>query len=106
MCSIACYWHTGGVADGRTGGAGSDADYVCRFFSPWVGISEDHATGSLATVLGPLHLAAGRGAQGVKLRSLQLSQRPSQLDVTVSGDSVTVGGHAHVVLDGRLLVQV
>ena len=67
-------------------------------------LSRLHA-GSLYTVLGPHHLGCGHTAQAV-MKALQCSHRPGLIDVEVLAEQqqVKIGGHACVVLEGRLLV--
>jgi len=92
--------------------AGAGRHWKTRMFYPAAGVAEDPATGSAA---GPLavHLARhgriGFGEQ-VEIRQGEEIGRPSRLWATAEGDkdlitSVRVGGHAHVVAEGRLRID-
>jgi trans-2,3-dihydro-3-hydroxyanthranilate isomerase len=73
-----------------------------RFFNPSVGISEDAATGSAAGPLGCYLTARGLVAPGATLVVEQgyTMERPSRIEVAVSGDRVRVSGSAVVVAEG------
>lgn len=74
-----------------------DVDYVCRFFPPSVGISEDPATGSIHCTLAPYW--ADR-LNKTELRVRQLSPRGGSMRCTVAGDRVTIAGQARLYLQG------
>jgi len=68
---------------------GSDSDYVCRYFAPGYGISEDSATGSLQSSLAP-YWAQRLGLSQLHVR--QLSERTGELWCELRGDHVVVKG--------------
>jgi PhzF family phenazine biosynthesis protein len=76
-----------------------DVDYVCRFFPPSVGISEDPATGSIQCTLAPYW--ADR-LNKRELRVQQLSPRGGSMRCTLAGDRVKIAGHARLYLQGVL----
>jgi trans-2,3-dihydro-3-hydroxyanthranilate isomerase len=80
----------------------SGAVAYARFFNPVMGISEDPATGTAA---GPL-VASGQVADGgtVVVEQGHAVGRPSQIQVTVSGPRVRVGGSGLVVAEGTLTI--
>ena len=100
-------------------------DFLSRFFAPWMGIPEDHVTGSAHSVLGPywserlqvrdnngLLLVAVAGEQrtidgkGLLLRARQCSPRGGDLTVRVDAEKqrVVVSGEATVVIRGTMHV--
>ncbi|MBK6881070.1 MAG: PhzF family phenazine biosynthesis protein [Elusimicrobia bacterium] len=80
---------------------GKQADYVCRFFAPRLGIPEDPATGSAQCVLAP-YWAKKLGKTSLRVR--QLSPRGAEMYCEVAGDRVRVAGHAALYLEGRIHV--
>jgi len=81
--------------------AGSDCDFVSRFFAPAVGIPEDPVTGSAHCTLAPFWAARlGRRA----LFARQVSRRGGELWVEDRGARVAISGHAVLVIEGTLLV--
>lgn len=76
-----------------------DADYLCRFFPPSVGISEDPATGSIQCTLAPYW--AGKLGKST-LRAHQLSARGGRMECTIAGDRVKIAGHARLYLQGTI----
>jgi predicted PhzF superfamily epimerase YddE/YHI9 len=80
---------------------GKEADYVCRFFAPRLGIPEDPATGSAQCVLAP-YWAKKLGKTSLRVR--QLSPRGAEMYCEVAGDRVRVAGHAALYLEGRIHV--
>jgi PhzF family phenazine biosynthesis protein len=76
-----------------------DADYVCRFFPPSVGISEDPATGSIQCTLAPYW--AGKLGKST-LRTHQLSARGGRMQCTIAGDRVKIAGRARLYLQGTI----
>jgi PhzF family phenazine biosynthesis protein len=83
--------------------AGSDYDFVSRFFAPRVGVTEDPVTGSAHTVLAPYWAAKlGRTA----LVGFQASRRGGRIGVEVVGDRVALSGRAVLVIDGLLAADV
>src|SRR5262245_56305529 len=82
--------------------AGSDIDFVSRFFAPAAGIAEDHATGSAHCCLG----AYWSGRLGkTRFVARQLSPRGAWFFIDVAGDRVRLGGSAVIVTEGRLLAS-
>jgi predicted PhzF superfamily epimerase YddE/YHI9 len=78
-----------------------DADYVCRFFAPSIGIDEDPATGSIHCTLAP-YWAEQLGKD--RLRAQQLSARGGDMQCTFAGDRVKIAGRARLYLHGTLEV--
>jgi PhzF family phenazine biosynthesis protein len=86
-----------------TAAGDEDVDYVCRFFAPSLGISEDPATGSIQCTLAPFW--AGRtGKQTFRVR--QLSPRGARMWCTISGDRVKIAGEARLYLHGTITIDV
>ncbi|MEX2529149.1 MAG: PhzF family phenazine biosynthesis protein [Gemmatimonadota bacterium] len=81
-------------------GQAEDADFVSRFFGPWVGVPEDPVTGMAHTTLGPYW--AGRTGQH-EMEARQASVRGGRLTVRVDGDRVHLVGRAVTVARGELL---
>jgi PhzF family phenazine biosynthesis protein len=77
------------------------ADFVSRFFGPWVGVPEDPVTGMAHTTLGP-YWAVRTGEREMEAR--QASRREGRLTVRVDGDRVHLVGRAVTVARGELLV--
>jgi PhzF family phenazine biosynthesis protein len=75
-----------------------------RAFFPGVDIEEDPATGSAAGPLGAYLVSRNLAAEGTAFVVEQGDEvgRPSRIEVTVSGDTVTVGGRCVIVGEGRL----
>lgn len=82
-------------------GSEADADFVSRFFGPWVGVPEDPVTGMAHTVLGP-YWAQELGRD--KLEARQRSRRGGELGVQVRGNRVHLTGTAVTVARGRIRV--
>jgi PhzF family phenazine biosynthesis protein len=79
-------------------GAG-EADFVSRFFGPWVGVDEDPVTGMAHTLLTPYWAAeTGRG----EFMAEQISARGGKLRVGMSGERVHISGQAVTVVRGEL----
>lgn len=78
-------------------------DYVCRYFSPADGISEDPATGSIQCALAP-YWANRLGRPALQVR--QLSLRGGAMRCTVAGERVKIRGRARLYLAGSLEVAV
>jgi PhzF family phenazine biosynthesis protein len=76
-----------------------EADFVSRFFGPWVGVDEDPVTGMAHTLLTP-YWASELGV--ASLRAEQLSQRGGELRVRLVGNRVHVFGKAVTVSRGTL----
>jgi len=81
--------------------AGSDCDFVSRFFAPSVGILEDPVTGSAHCTLAPFW-AARLGKK--RLHARQVSRRGGELWVEDRGDRVSIAGRAVMVIEGTLFV--
>jgi predicted PhzF superfamily epimerase YddE/YHI9 len=79
--------------------AGSDYDFVSRFFAPQAGVPEDSVTGSAHCCLGP-YWACRLGRS--ELVGYQASQRGGTVGVRVKGDRVELIGQAVTVLEGSL----
>ncbi|MCX4404120.1 PhzF family phenazine biosynthesis protein [Streptomyces sp. NBC_01764] len=83
----------------------SPADTVAysRFFNPTMGITEDPATGTAAGPLMALLVADGTVPQGTHtILQGQRMGRPSRIQVTVSGQQVSISGTGLVVAEGTL----
>jgi predicted PhzF superfamily epimerase YddE/YHI9 len=91
-------------ADGRgviVTAAGTDVDFVSRFFAPQAGIDEDPVTGSAHTTLTP-YWSARLGKTAMKAR--QLSARGGYLECTLKGDRTLIAGRAALYLKGVIYV--
>lgn len=86
-------------------------DFYSRFFGPWIGINEDHVTGSSHAVLGPYWLKrlslSKFGAETRGMRACQCSARRGLIGVRlVKGahgkDEVVLSGRAIVVIKGEI----
>ena len=82
--------------------AGSEHDFVSRFFAPSVGIDEDPVTGSAHCCLAP-YWAQRLGRD--ELVGYQASARSGVIRVRVAGDRVFLAGQTAVVARGELLVD-
>ena len=80
--------------------AGSDVDFVSRFFAPRVGVDEDPVTGSAHCALAPFW---ARRLGRTSLVGAQLSPRGGRVGVEVRGERVMLRGRAVTVLEGSLL---
>lgn len=79
--------------------AGSDCDFVSRFFAPSAGVDEDPVTGSAHCTLIP-YWAARLGK--AKLHARQLSARRGELFCEHEADRVRIGGRAVLYLRGEV----
>ena len=86
-----------GVSVTAPGTAG--ADFVSRFFGPWVGVDEDPVTGMAHTVLGPYWMEE---LQASALRARQASTRGGSLRIRSDGDRISISGQAVTVVRGKL----
>lgn len=77
------------------------ADFVSRFFAPWVGIPEDPVTGLAHTALAPYW---SRLLERDRLRARQLSAREGDVGVEVRDGRVVVSGRALTIARGSMLV--
>ena len=82
-----------------TADPGREYEFVSRVFAPQAGIPEDPVTGSAHTVLAPYW--ADR-LERTLLKGLQVSARSGLVGVELTGDRVTITGHAITVSDGTL----
>lgn len=82
--------------------AGSDYDFVSRFFAPGAGVDEDPVTGSAHCALAP-YWAAKLGR--AELVGRQASARGGIVKVRALGERVILSGQAVVVLRGDLHVD-
>lgn len=74
-------------------------DFVLRSFCPWIGIDEDPVTGSVHSVLG--HFWQERLSKD-ELIAFQSSDRGGQLFIKPLQDTVLIGGHSKIVIEGQL----
>jgi PhzF family phenazine biosynthesis protein len=81
--------------------AGSDCDFVSRYFSPAKGVPEDPVTGTSHCTLAPFW---GRRLDKIDLHARQLSQRGGQVDCSVRGDRVHLSGSCKLYLTGSIVV--
>jgi len=83
-----------------------DAVAYSRFFNPVMGIAEDPATGTAAGPLAALLVRSGAAAEGtVVIEQGRALGRPSRIQVSVTGDQVTVSGSGLVVADGTIRLE-
>lgn len=82
--------------------AGSDVDFVSRYFAPSYGIPEDPVTGSIYCALAP-YWSERLGKS--TLRVHQLSARGGALTCEVRGDHVLISGRAVTYLKGTLFLD-
>ena len=96
------------IGDGMLGVAvtapGLDgADFVSRFFAPWVGIPEDPVTGLAHTALAPYwSKLLGR----TRLQARQLSAREGDVGVEIRGNQVLLFGRAITIARGTMRAPV
>lgn len=76
---------------------GARADVVSRVFAPGAGIDEDPVTGSAHAIIAP-YWAARLGRDGFS--AYQASARGGQIDCTLAGDRVVLGGRCRTVIEG------
>jgi PhzF family phenazine biosynthesis protein len=95
MKKVAAFDCTGVIATA----AGSDCDFVSRFFAPTFGIPEDPVTGSAHCTLVP-YWAKRLGKTSLTAR--QISPRGGELFCEDRGDRVEIAGHAVLYLDGMI----
>ena len=91
-----------GIAVTARADAGSDYDFVSRYFAPWVGIDEDPVTGSAHCFLGP-YWAENLGKS--ELLAYQASERGGSLGVRVTPERVYLTGQAVTVFRGQMAVE-
>ncbi|MFH0736922.1 MAG: PhzF family phenazine biosynthesis protein [bacterium] len=78
---------------------GNEADFVSRFFAPFVGINEDPVTGSAHTTLIPFW---SEKLGKTDLTAKQLSKRKGELNCQFLGDRVNIAGHAVLYMVGEI----
>jgi PhzF family phenazine biosynthesis protein len=78
---------------------GKDTDYICRYFAPWEGISEDPVTGSAQTYLAP-YWAKRLGKN--ELSGFQASERGGAFSIDVLDTRVLIRGKAFIYMHGWL----
>lgn len=82
-------------------GAGTDIDFVSRYFAPHHGIDEDPVTGSTHCMLVPFWAERlGKTA----LVAEQVSARGGRLYCQDTGERVVIAGHVTPIMEGRLLL--
>jgi PhzF family phenazine biosynthesis protein len=84
-----------------TAPAAHDADFVSRFFAPWVGVPEDPVTGVAHTALAPYWAAQ---LERTNLVGRQLSAREGSVQVRIDDGVVRLSGRAVTVARGAFLV--
>ena len=82
--------------------AGTECDFVSRFFGPGVGVDEDPVTGSAHCKLVP-YWAERLGKS--ELHARQISERGGELFCELRGERVVIAGHAVDYLHGELAVD-
>jgi len=78
---------------------GDECDFVCRFFAPKVGVSEDAVTGSVFCTLLPFW---GEKLNKNRLNARQLSRRGGSIVGELHGKRVHIGGHAVDLIRGEM----
>jgi PhzF family phenazine biosynthesis protein len=81
--------------------AGSDCDFVSRFFAPALGVDEDPVTGSAHSQLIPFW--AGKTGK-TKFLAKQVSHRVGTLWCGLHGDRVSIAGEAALYLKGSFVL--
>lgn len=81
---------------------GNSVDFVSRYFAPQFGIPEDPVTGSAHTLLTPYW---SKVLDKSELSAVQLSSRKGELQCTLKGDRVHIGGYAVSYLEGKISVN-
>lgn len=82
--------------------AGTEVDFVSRFFGPQVGVNEDPVTGSAHTMLIP-YWAGVFGK--TELTARQVSQRGGNLSCKLMGDRVEISGEARLYMKGEIFAD-
>jgi predicted PhzF superfamily epimerase YddE/YHI9 len=83
------------------GSAGSDCDFVSRFFAPAQGIPEDPVTGSAHCTLIPYW---SQRLGKTKMFARQISPRGGELWCEDQGQRVKIAGRAVKYLEGRITI--
>jgi PhzF family phenazine biosynthesis protein len=74
-------------------------DFVLRSFCPWIGIDEDPVTGSIHSVLGEFWQ---QRLNKNELTAYQASERGGHLIIRPLIDTVEIGGHSQIIIEGSL----
>lgn len=82
--------------------AGSEVDFVSRFFAPQSGINEDPVTGSAHTSLIPYW---SQTLGKTKLTARQISVRGGDLTCQYEGNRCKIGGKAKLYLKGEIQID-
>ena len=80
---------------------GNTADFVSRFFAPYIGINEDPVTGSAHCMLVPYWKKILNKTEFI---ALQLSERGGKLYCADLGEKVSISGEAVPYLEGYIIV--
>jgi len=80
---------------------GRSVDFVSRFFGPQSGIAEDPVTGSAHTTLMPYW---SKRLGKTVLSATQVSKRRGELQCTLRGDRVEIGGQACTYMVGEITI--
>jgi len=91
-----------GIIVTAPGGAGSEWDFVSRYFAPNIGIPEDPVTGSAHTILMP-YWAKRLGK--TSLEAAQLSPRTGRLSCKLEGGRVLLSGHGAAFIRGQINID-
>lgn len=83
-----------------TAPAEGEADFVSRFFAPWIGVPEDPVTGVAHTALAPYW---GAQLDKKELLGRQISAREGIVHVRLQDDQVILSGEAVTVARGEFL---
>lgn len=78
---------------------GDRVDFVSRFFAPRVGVPEDPVTGSAHCTLIP-YWSERLGKE--EMLAFQVSARGGELQCTMAGDRVKIGGRATLYMQGSI----
>jgi PhzF family phenazine biosynthesis protein len=81
--------------------AGSDCDFVSRYFAPSAGINEDPVTGSTHCILIP-YWSKRLGL--TEMTAKQLSKRGGRIWCKDAGERVMIGGKAALYMSGEILI--
>ncbi|XP_046568802.1 phenazine biosynthesis-like domain-containing protein 1 [Haliotis rubra] len=91
----------GSQSNGAVDAEGRGYDFVSRYFAPWVGIPEDHVTGSAHTVLASYW---SRQLDKNEFYAHQCSPRGGDIHMRVAGDRVHLAGNAAIIMTGTLKI--
>ena len=82
--------------------AGSNYDFVSRFFAPKYGINEDPVTGSAHTQLVPYW---AKQLNKTQLNAKQVSSRGGELYCELTNNRVNIAGYATKYLQGEIIIK-